>query len=48
MEVVIGGQVYQMKLDAKGLLEVSCKAAGRNRDSAEAGDGRQRLWLGGY
>lgn len=25
MEVVIGGQVYQMKLDAKGLLEVSSK-----------------------
>ena len=23
MEVVIGGQIYQMKLDAKGLLEVS-------------------------
>ena len=25
MEVVIGGQIYQMKLDAKGLLEVSAK-----------------------
>ncbi len=25
MEVVIGGQIYQMKLDAKGLLEVSPK-----------------------